>query len=234
MFFDPMYFVFVGPALIFSIVAQVWVKRAFHRWSEVRTMSGLTGAEVAARIVQNAGLGVRVERVSGFLSDHYDPRSRVLRLSPEVFDGSSISSVGVAAHEAGHALQHAKNYLPLQVRSALVPVTTIGSNLAWPLLMIGFLLMSLSPALGIKLVYAGIIFFSAAVLFQLVTLRVVFDASRRGVAVVRSQNFVRGTELVGVQTALTAAAMTYVAAAAAAVLQLLYFLVRAGLLRRND
>lgn len=234
MFFDPMYFIFVGPALIFSIVAQVWVKRAFHRWSAVRTMSGLTGAEVAARIVQNAGLGVRVERVSGFLSDHYDPRTRVLRLSPEVFDGSSISSVGVAAHEAGHALQHAKNYLPLQVRSALVPVTTIGSNLAWPLLMIGFLLMSLSPAVGIKLVYAGIIFFSGAVLFQLVTLPVEFDASRRAVAVLRSQNFVSGAELAGVQKVLTAAAMTYVAAAAAAVLQLLYFLVRAGLLRRND
>ena len=114
MFFDPMYLVIVGPALLLSILAQVWVKRAFHKYSEVPTASGLSGAEMAQKIVANAGLGVQVERVSGFMSDHYDPRTRVLRLSPEVFDGRSISSIGVAAHEAGHALQHSKGYLPLQ------------------------------------------------------------------------------------------------------------------------
>ncbi len=233
MFFDPLYFLIVGPALILSIVAQVWVKRAFSRFSTVGTHQGLSGAEVAQRIVQNAGLGVRVERVSGFLSDHYDPRGRVLRLSPEVFDGHSIASVGVAAHEAGHALQHAKNYLPLQWRSAMVPITTIASNLAWPLLMIGFLLMAASP-LGMGLVKLGILFFSAAVVFQLITLPVEFDASRRAVAVLQGQGFVSTTELDGVKKVLNAAAMTYVAAAAAAVLQLLYFLLRAGLLRRDD
>jgi Zn-dependent membrane protease YugP len=234
MFFDPLYFLIVGPALVLSIVAQIWVKRAFGKYSKVTTSGGLTGAEVAQRVVQNAGLGVRVERVGGFLSDHYDPRSRVLRLSPEVFDGRSISSVGVAAHEAGHALQHARGYLPLQWRSALVPITSVGSNLAWPLLMIGFIIMTMMPALGMKVVLAGIAMFSLAVVFQLITLPVEFDASRRAVAVLANQGFVSAVELEGVKKVLTAAAMTYVAAAAAAVLQLLYFLLRAGVLRRND
>jgi hypothetical protein len=234
MYFDPLYFLIVGPALILSIVAQIWVKRSFGKYSKVTTGGGLTGAEVAQRVVQNAGLGVRVERVTGFLSDHYDPRSRVLRLSPEVFDGRSISSVGVAAHEAGHALQHARGYLPLQWRSALVPITSVGSNLAWPLLMIGFIIMTMMPALGMKVVLAGIALFSLAVVFQLITLPVEFDASRRAVAVLAGQGFVSAVELEGVKKVLTAAAMTYVAAAAAAVLQLLYFLMRAGVLRRND
>ncbi len=228
MFFDPVYLMIVGPALILSVVAQIWVKSAFARYSKIGVRGGLSGSEAAEQILRTAGLGVRVERVGGFLSDHYDPRTRVLRLSPEVFDGRSISSVGVAAHEAGHALQHARNYLPLQWRTALVPITMVGSNLAWPLLMIGFIFGALS------LVKIGIIFFSAAVLFQLITLPVEFDASHRAVGVLRSQGIVTGVELDGVKKVLSAAAMTYVAAAAAAVLQLLYFLLRAGLLRRND
>ena len=142
--------------------------------------------------------------------------------------------MGVAAHEAGHALQHARGYLPLQWRSALVPVTTIGSNLAWPLLMIGFIIMAMMPALGMKIVLAGIALFSLAVIFQIITLPVEFDASRRAVAVLASQGFVSAVELEGVKKVLNAAALTYVAAAAAAVLQLLYFLLRAGVLRRND
>ncbi len=217
MIFDPMYFVIVGPALILSIVAQIWVKGAFNKFSRVGIRTGLTGAEVAEQIVRNAGLSVRIERVTGFLSDHYDPRNRVLRLSPKVFDGRSISSIGVAAHEAGHALQHARNFLPLQVRSAMVPVAQIGSQLAWPMLFIGLIL-----SLG-SLVKLGMVFFAAAVLFQLVTLPVEFDASRRAVAVLRGQGFVTQVELSGVQKVLTAAAMTYVAAAATALLQLLYF-----------
>jgi uncharacterized protein len=234
MFFDPMYFIIVGPALLLSIIAQVWVKRAFGHYSQVGIGSGLSGAEVATQIVSQAGLGVKVERVGGFLSDHYDPRGKVLRLSPEVYDGRSISSVGVAAHEAGHALQHARGYVPLQWRTAMVPITMIGSNLAWPLLMIGFLLMSFSPFLGKNLVLLGILLFSAAVIFQLITLPVEFDASKRAVAVLRTFGGVTTVELEGVRKVLTAAAMTYVAAAAAAVLQLLYFLLRAGLLRRSD
>ncbi len=228
MFFDPIYFIIVGPALILSIIAQVWVKSAFAKYSKVAVAGGLSGAEAAERIVRSAALGVKVERVTGFLSDHYDPRTRVLRLSPEVYDGRSVSSVGVAAHESGHALQHARGYLPLQWRTAMVPITTVSSNLAWPLLMIGFIFGAFS------LVKLGIIFFSAAVIFQLVTLPVEFDASRRAIGVLRSQAIVTGVELDGVKKVLTAAAMTYVAAASAAILQLLYFLLRAGLLRRND
>lgn len=224
MFFDPMYFVIVGPAIVLSIVAQVWVKSAFSKYSKVGVATGLSGAQVAERIVAQAGLGVRVERVQGFLSDHYDPLHRVLRLSPDVYDGRSISSVGVAAHEAGHALQHARNYVPLKWRSALVPVTKIGSMLSWPLLLIGFMLGSLG------LIKIGIIFFSAAVLFQIVTLPVEFDASRRAVGVIQQMGIVTTSELVGVKKVLGAAAMTYVAAAAASIAQLLYFLMRAGLL----
>lgn len=228
MFFDPLYFLIVGPTMLLSIIAQFWVKGAFKKYSNVPVRGGMSGAQVAEHIVAQAGLGVRVERVQGFLSDHYDPTKRVLRLSPDVYDGRSISSVGVAAHEAGHALQHAKNYLPLQWRSALVPITKIGSMLAWPLLMIGFMLQAAG------LIKLGIIFFSAAVLFQLVTLPVEFDASRRAVAVVASHGIVTGDELTGVKKVLTAAAMTYVAAAAASIAQLLYFLIRAGVLGRRD
>jgi len=224
MFFDPLYFIIVGPAIVLSIVAQIWVKSAFNKYSKVGVATGLSGAQVAERIVSQAGLGVRVERVSGFLSDHYDPLHRVLRLSPDVYDGRSISAVGVAAHEAGHALQHAKNYVPLKWRSALVPITKVGSSLAWPLLMIGFLL----GAVG--LIKVGIIFFSAAVLFQIVTLPVEFDASRRAVGVIQQMGMVNAVELEGVKKVLGAAAMTYVAAAAASIAQLLYFLMRAGLL----
>lgn len=233
--FDPLYLLIVGPALILSIVAQVRIRNTFSRYAQIGTQRGLSGAEVAQYIVGRAGMGVRVERVAGFLTDHYDPTSRTLRLSPEVYDGHSISSVGVAAHEAGHALQHARNYLPLQWRSALVPITKIGSNLAWPLLMVGFILQGvnmLAPSmLFLKL---GILFFSAAVLFQLVTLPVEFDASSRAVAIVRSEALVTSGEVHGVRAVLNAAALTYVAAAAAAVLQLLYFLLRAGMFRRDD
>ncbi|MCA9756505.1 MAG: zinc metallopeptidase [Candidatus Eisenbacteria bacterium] len=230
MFFDPMYFLFVGPALILSLVAQFWVKSAFNKYSQVGIQRGMSGAEVAQFIVRQANLGVRVERVQGFLSDHYDPTQKVLRLSPAVYDGRSISSVGVAAHEAGHALQHAKNYAPLAWRSALVPATKIGSMLSFPVLMIGFLMSSLG------LIKIGIILFSAAVLFQIVTLPVEFDASRRAVAVVSSQGIVTQQELSGVKKVLTAAAMTYVAAAISSIATLLYYLFRAGLLggSRND
>ena len=218
MFFDPKYFIMVGPAILLSIVAQVWVKRAFTKYSKVGVQRGLSGAEVAEYIVRQANLGVEVERVGGFLSDHYDPTKRVLRLSPDVYDGRSISAVGVAAHEAGHALQHAKNYVPLAWRSALVPITKIGSSLAFPLIFIGILL-SFSGLINV-----GIILFSAAVLFQLVTLPVEFDASKRAVGVLRTHNVVTPVELDGVKKVLTAAAMTYVAAAATSIAQLLYFL----------
>ncbi|MCK4304258.1 MAG: zinc metallopeptidase, partial [Candidatus Eisenbacteria sp.] len=159
---------------------------------------------------------------------HYDPRTRVVRLSPGVYDGHSISSIGVAAHETGHALQHAGGYVPLQIRSALVPVTRIGSWLAWPLLFFGFILGAMS------LVKIGIIVFAGAVLFQLITLPVEFDASRRAVAILGQRSMLTPQELPGVRKVLNAAAMTYVAAAAASVLQLVYFLLRAGILGGSD
>lgn len=218
MIFDLNYFFIVGPFILLSLGAQMWVKKAFGRYSRIAIQRGLSGAEVASYIVQQAGLGVRVERVDGFLSDHYDPTKRVLRLSSSVHDGRSVAAVGVAAHEAGHALQHARNYVPLQWRSALVPLTKIGSTLAFPLIIAGILLSFTG------LINVGIVLFSAAVLFQLVTLPVEFDASRRAVAVLQSHGVVTDTEIVGVKKVLTAAAMTYVAAAATSIAQLAYFL----------
>jgi len=227
--FDPLYFIVVGPALLLSLWAQVKVQSTFKRFSQVATNSGLSGAEAAGRILQAFGAQqVEVQRTQGFLSDHYDPRKRVLRLSPPVFGGRSISSIGVAAHEAGHALQHAQGYFPLKIRTALVPITQLGSWLAWPLLLIGLMM---SAAALIKL---GILFFSGAVLFQLVTLPVEFDASKRAVAILGNQGILSGTELDGTRKVLSAAALTYVAGAAAAVLQLVYFLLRAGMLGGRD
>lgn len=225
MFFDPMYLLIVGPGMLLSIIAQIWVKSAFSRFSQVGVASGLSGADAAQRIVKRAGIGVRVERVDGFLSDHYDPRDKVLRLSSGVHDGRSVASIGVAAHEAGHALQDASGYAPLRFRTAMVPTTSIGSKLAWPLMIIGFIFHFAG------LLYAGIILFSAVVLFQLITLPVEIDASRRAMALVRTEGIVANeAEAAGARTVLTAAAMTYVAAAAMAILQLLYFLMKAGLL----
>jgi len=225
MIFDPMYLLIVGPAFLLSIIAQIWVKKAFSQYSKVGVTTRLSGAEAAERIVAHTGLDVRVERVGGFLSDHYDPRTRVLRLSPDVYDGRSLASIGVAAHEAGHAVQHARAYMPLQLRTAIVPAASIGSQLAWPLLMIGLIFQFTG------LLYAGIILFSVAVLFQLITLPVEIDASRRALALVRSEGIVATEEeAAGARTVLTAAAMTYVAAAATAILTLLYFLIRSGIL----
>ncbi len=228
-FFDPMYFLIVGPALLLSLFASARVKSTFKRFSKVRTARGLSGAETAAQIMRAYGLDqVGIERAKGFLSDHYDPTKKVLRLSPQVHDGRSISSIGVAAHEAGHALQHANGYAPLQLRSFLVPVTKFGSGLAWPMMIIGFLMQSAA------LVQLGIIFFAVAVLFQIVTLPVEFDASKRAVAILGERGLLTTDELSGTRKVLNAAALTYVAAAAAAVLQLVYFLMRAGLLGGSD
>jgi Zn-dependent membrane protease YugP len=225
MIFDPLYLLFVGPTMLLSLFAQIWVKRAFSQYSQVALSTGLSGAEAAQRIVKEAGLGVRVERVGGFLSDHYDPAHRVLRLSPDVYDGRSLASIGVAAHEAGHALQHAKSYLPLQFRTAIVPIASIGSQLAWPLVIIGLLL----NATG--LVYVGILLFSLMVLFQVVTLPVEIDASRRALAIVRTNGtVVSDAEAAGARKVLTAAAMTYIAAALTSIMTLIYFLFRAGIL----
>ncbi|HDD35441.1 MAG TPA: zinc metallopeptidase [Candidatus Desulfofervidus auxilii] len=228
-FFDPLYFLILAPAFILALIAQIWVKNAYSKYSNVPNMRGISGAEAAAYMLKRQGISdVRIEMSQGFLTDHYDPQSKTLRLSPEVYSNSTIAAIGIACHEAGHALQHAFGYAPLKIRSALVPITMIGSNLAWPLLFIGFVFHALS------LVKLGILFFSGAVLFQIVTLPVEFDASHRALVAIRQTGLLSEEEIGGARQVLTAAAMTYIAAAIAAVLQLLYFLLRAGLLGNRE
>jgi len=229
MFIDPLYIIMIIPALLLSVYAQFKVKSVYGKFSKVPSARGLSGAQAASMILEAQGIrDVKIEMGKGFLSDHYDPRGKVLRLSGDVYGGYSLASVGVAAHEAGHAIQHAQGYIPLKLRSAIVPVATVGSKLAWPLLIIGFIFMSKS------LISAGIIFFSAAVLFQLVTLPVEFDASIRALRALPATGVLVDSEVQGARKVLSAAAMTYVAAAAAAVLQLLYFLLRAGFLGGDE
>ena len=209
-------FVIILPALVLALYAQMKVQSSFRRYSHVRSSSGYTGARAAAELLRRQGLtDVRVERVQGFLADHYDPRRKVLRLSPDVHDGSSLAALGVAAHEAGHALQHRDRYAPLVLRSAVVPLASFGTNAAIILFMIG--LVASLPAL----MDLGILLFLGYVVFVLVTLPVEFNASRRAVALLQGQGFVLPHETAGVRAVLNAAALTYVAAAAMAVLQFL-------------
>jgi uncharacterized protein len=221
--FDPLYLVFTLPALLFSIWAQVRVKSAFARYSRVALRTGISGADAAQRILAVSGLpGLSVEKHGGFLSDHYDPRTKTLRLSPDVYDGRSVAAVAVAAHEAGHSLQDADNYGPLVLRSQLVPVTQIGSQL-WYLPFVFGLMLRMS-----SLMWVGVILFGAVVVFQLVTLPTELDASRRAKAVLASTGIVTSPEEArGVEKVLGAAALTYVAALVASAMQLVYMMLRA-------
>jgi hypothetical protein len=226
---DPLYWMMMVPVLILSLVSSLKVKSTFNKYSRVATASGLTGAEVAMQILRRNGLtNVSVMETGGFLSDHYDPSKRVVRLSPDVFRSSSIAAIGVAAHETGHAVQHAKAYSPLVLRNTMVPIAKIGSSLSWIIIIAGFIF----GALG--LVKVGIVLFSAVVIFQLITLPVEFNASSRAKEMLASYGLVSRGELQGVSRVLSAAAMTYVAAAASSVVTLLYFLIRAGLLGNRD
>jgi len=225
MIFDPMYFVFIIPGLILSMWASFRVKSAFNKYSKVRSMRGMTGAEAAEEMLRRSGIsGVRILRSRGMLSDHYNPLNRTLNLSEPVYDSNSIAAVGVATHEAGHALQHARNYAPLWVRSALVPTAKIGSSIGY-LVMLGGLFLS-----STNMVLIGAVLFSAVLLFQIVTLPVEFNASNRAKALVVEYGIVSAQEREGIDRVLNAAAMTYVAAAVSTLLTLLYFLYRAGLL----
>jgi Zn-dependent membrane protease YugP len=218
-FWDPTYLI-VLPAILLALYAQLRVQSAYARYSQVPIQSGMTGAQVAEEILRRNGLSrVEIERIDGMLSDHYDPRTRVLRLSSAVHDGVSVASAGVAAHETGHAIQHAHNYGPLALRSAIVPVTQFGSWLAFPLFFLGFFFHS-----GLMM-QLGILIFSAFVAFTVITLPVEFDASARALRVLREERLVTPDELTGVRTVLTAAALTYVAAAATAILELLRLLL---------
>jgi len=226
---DPLYWMMMIPVLILSGIATFRVRSTFKKYSKIASRSGYSGAKVAEEILRRNGLsGVSVVETHGFLSDHYDPSKKVVRLSPDVFRNNSISAIGVAAHETGHAIQHAKGYSPLIWRNMMVPVASIGSNFAWIIIIAGFIF----GALG--LVKIGIVLFSAVVIFQIITLPVEFNASTRAKEMLASYGILEKNELAGVDRVLSAAAMTYVAAAASAVMTLLYFLIRAGLIGGRD
>ncbi len=234
-FFDPLYFLFALPALLFGLWAQWRVKSAVNKYSQVYTGRGATGARVARSMLDAYGLSqVRVERTTGFLSDHYDPLSRTLRLSPQNYDTPSVTAVGIAAHEAGHALQHAEGYWPLQARSALVPVVQFGSFLGPLIFMGGFFLASAGSALGYNVAWLGVLLFGGTAVFSLITLPVEFDASRRAKEVLVQGGFITSEEGNGVAQVLDAAALTYVAALISAVSTLLYYAFLLTGLRRND
>jgi Zn-dependent membrane protease YugP len=220
-----MYFLFIVPGLALSIWASVRVKRAFNKYSKVRSARGLTGAEAAQVLLRGAGItDVRIVRAHGVLSDHYNPVTKTLALSDPVYGSDSIAAVGVATHEAGHAIQHAQHYAPLWVRSTLVPTANIGSSIGYFVMLIGLFMSSTN------MVLVGAVLFSAVLLFQIVTLPVEFDASNRAKALVVEHGIVSMQERQGVDRVLNAAALTYVAAAVSTLLTLLYFLWRSGLI----
>jgi Zn-dependent membrane protease YugP len=225
-----LYLLFALPALALGLWAQWKVQRAFKQNAEIRTARGLTGAQVAREVLDGNGLtNVRVERVQGFLSDHYDPSGRVLRLSPDVYDGQSLSAAGVAAHEAGHALQHAQGYNFLALRSAMVPTVQIGSWIGPIVFMVG---LFMAGTLGTTLAWVGVALFAAVALFSLVTLPVEFDATRRAKQQLVSSGIIIGNEMRGINAVLDAAAMTYVAGAVQAISTLLYYVFL--LMGRNE
>mgnify|MGYP001027942067 CR=1 FL=1 len=222
-YFDPTY-ILVLIGVVISLWASAMVKSTYAKYSKVRSMSGLTGADAAERILKSAGIyDVRIEHIAGNLTDHYDPRSRVLRLSDTVFGSASVAAIGVAAHECGHAIQDDQSYAPLRIRNALVPVANIGTHAAWPIILVGIFFGSSQFLLNL-----GILLFSLGVLFQLVTLPVEFDASSRAVRILGDSGILAGEEIGKTRKVLRAAAMTYVAAAAASILSLLRLILLFG------
>ncbi len=226
-YYDSYYLVLVLPAILISLIAQFMVQNTFKKYASVMSQRGKTAAEIARRILDDNGLHqVKIEQISGHLSDHYDPRTNIIRLSDSVYSSSSVASIGVAAHEAGHAVQHATGYLPIRLRNMVLPVANLGSRLAMPAILLG-LIMGLEP-----LISAGIILFSALVLFQLVTLPVEFNASRRALRTLENTHALDETERKGAKKVLSAAAMTYVAAALVSAMQLLRLVLLSGRRRR--
>lgn len=229
MFFDSYYWILVVPAMIFALVAQARVSSTFRTYSKQHTLSGITGAEAAELVLRQHGVyHVRIVPIGGELTDHYDPRENIIRLSGSVYNANTVAAVGVAAHEAGHAVQYAENYSAIRLRTAILPVTQIGSKLAWPLLLIGLLFNFES------LFVAGILFFMLAVLFQLVTLPVEYNASSRAISAISHSGCLGAEEIPGAKKVLNAAALTYVAALAVSLAQLLRLLLLFGGHRRDD
>ncbi|KIR03422.1 putative metal-dependent peptidase [Lachnospiraceae bacterium TWA4] len=227
MFFDPTYILVIIGAVI-CMVASGNVNSTYNKYSRVQSSAGMTGAMAATRLLNYVGIyDVRVEHISGNLTDHYDPSSKVLRLSDSVYNATSVAAIGVAAHECGHAIQHAKGYVPLQIRTAIVPVVNIGSTLSWPMIILGVIL-----GWNRTLIQIGILLFTAVVVFQLVTLPVEFNASSRALTLLEESGILYHEEMKQSRKVLTAAALTYVAAAASSILQLLRLLLLFG--RRDD
>lgn len=224
-YFDPMYFIFVGPAMLLAMWAQWKVKSAFKMASKQRASSGLSGAETAQRILNSYGItDVAIEPAKSFLGDHYDPKRKVLRLSPEVYQGRSLASLGIAAHEVGHAIQDNQAYAPLTLRNGLVPMASIGSNLSVGLIIVGLILSYFSQSpIGKSVAVIGLSLFAVVVLFQIINLPVEFNASSRAKEILFSQGMVTAAEQRVVAKVLSAAAMTYVAATITAIMSMLYY-----------
>ncbi|RHV00769.1 peptidase [Firmicutes bacterium OM07-11] len=230
-YYDPTY-VMVLIGVVICMLASANVNRTFQKYSRIRSHSGMTGREAAERLLHANGIyDVTVQHVAGNLTDHYDPRNKTLNLSDSTYASTSVAAIGVAAHECGHAVQHANGYAPLKIRGSLVPVANFGSTLAWPLILIGFLIQGNASVLLINL---GILLFSAAVLFQIVTLPVEFNASSRALKALETNGILYTEEVADTRKVLRAAALTYVASAASAILQLLRLILISGGRRRND
>ncbi len=231
---DWTYIVLVLPCVIFALIASASVKSTFNRYSNQLSSRHITGAEAAQQVLRFNGItDVRIERVSGDLTDHYDPKANVIRLSDAVYNSTSTAAIGVACHEAGHAAQYAHKYAPIHLRAAIIPVTNIGSMLAMPLILIGLLFTS-EAVTSSGFIYAGIACFGLSAVFQLITLPVEFNASRRAMAAIRDGGLLTSEEQAGARRTLTAAAMTYVAALAVSLAQLLRLILIFGGRRRND
>ncbi|MDD4369660.1 MAG: zinc metallopeptidase [Anaerostipes sp.] len=223
MYFDRTY-ILILIGVVITLIASGKMNSTFRKYSRVRSASGMTGAQAASRILEYSGIyDVQVEHVSGNLTDHYDPKNKVLRLSDATYGSTSVAAIGVAAHECGHALQHNKGYMPLKLRSAFVPVANIGSNASWIFIILGVIM-----GMNQTLLYTGIFLFSFAVLFQLITLPVEFNASNRALRILALSNMMQETEVKQTRKVLTAAALTYVAAAASAILSLLRLVLLFG------
>lgn len=221
--FDWTYLVFIVPCIIITLICQVRVQSTFSKYSKIRNSRNITGAQAAEYVLrQNGVTGVGIEHVSGSMTDHFDPRTNVIRLSDTVYNSNSVAAVGVACHEAGHAVQHAEGYLPNKVRSIILPMAKIGSQLSWILILLGLVF---TAKVGFVLLYIGIVLFSLSVLFTIATLPVEFNASKRALECIRESDLLYGDEYTGAKRTLQAAAMTYVASALTAIMQLLRLII---------